>query len=353
MIEKELKKRGIPNFFDGIDTKEKWEEKREEIKKLFLKEEYGFLPEKIEPKIEIEPQHITFAGKAKWERVMFTFERNGKSHTVKTELILPKNRKNVPVFLFMDFEDKVPSKYLPVEEILDNGFGIFAFCYENVTKDNGDFTNGLCGLFCDENGNCNFGKITMWAYMASVCMDYLETRNEVGKVAIIGHSRLGKTALLASVLDGRFTLTCVNDSGCSGASLSRGKTEKNESIKKITEVFPFWFCENYFKYINNEDNLPFDQHMLVSLIAPRSVMIGGAIDDVWADNEGQFLSCYLASPVWKLYGKNGFIHKNKLPTVGDELLNGEVCFHLRDGEHFLSRYDWNVYMKKFKAIADR
>ena len=96
--------------------------------------------------------------------------------------------------------------------------------------------------------------------------------------------------------------------------------------------------------------LPFDQHMLLSLVAPRPVMIGGAIDDVWADNEGQMLSCYLASPIWKLYGKDGFISENRLPRLGDHFLEGDVCFHLRQGEHFLSRYDWNVYMKKFKEI---
>lgn len=352
MIKEELLKRNIPSFFEGIDTKEKWEESREKIKDIFLKEEYGYLPEKIEPTINIEPQGINFAGKANWESVFFTFEKNGKAHTVRTELILPKSKKNVPVFLFMDFEAKVPSKYLPVEEILDGGFGVLAFCYQDVTTDNGDFTNGLCGLFCDENGKCTFGKISMWAYMAITCMDYLEARDEVSRVAIIGHSRLGKTALLTSALDNRFALTCVNESGQSGASISRGKTEKNENIKKITDAFPFWFCENYFKYIDKENDLPFDQHMLLALAAPRYVMIGGAIKDVWADNEGQFLSCYLASDIWKLYGKRGLICENKLPCVNEKLLDGEICFHLRDGEHFLSRYDWNVYMAKFREIIE-
>lgn len=349
MIEKELLRRNIPNFFDGIDTKEKWEKEREKIKELFLKEEYGFLPEKIEPTIRTEKQGVNFAGKAEWESVFFTFEKNKKSHTVRAELILPKEKKDIPVFLFIDFEAKIPSKYLPVEEILDGGFGILAFCYKDVTEDNDDFTNGLCGLF----ENCDFGKISIWSYMASACMDYLEARSEVGKVAIIGHSRLGKTALLTSALDNRFVLTCVNDSGQSGISLSRGKIEENENIKKITGTFPFWFCKSYFKYIDNEDLLPFDQHMLLALVAPRSIMIGGAIKDVWADNEGQFLSCYLASDIWKLYGKDGFVHQNRLPQLGDMLLDGEITFHLREGEHFLSRYDWNVYMKKLRQLIDK
>ena len=353
MIKNEILKRNVPELLNGVDTKEKWEEKREEIKSLILKEEYGFLPEKIQPTITVERQWISFADKASWDSVFFTFEKNGKSHTVRCELILPKEKKKTDTFLFIDFESKVPSKYNPTEEILDGGFGIMSFCYQDVTTDDGDFTNGLCGLFCDENGKCSFGKISAWAYMASVCMDYLETLDCVGRVAIAGHSRLGKTALLASALDDRFYLTCVNNSGCCGASVSRGKTEENESIKKITDVFPFWFCENFFKYRDNERALPFDQHTLLSLLAPRDVVIGGAILDVWADNEGQFLSCYLASDAWELYGKKGFICGDGLPQVGDEYLDGSVGFYLRGGAHFMSRYDWNMYMKKFSEMVNK
>ena len=350
MLNKEAQKRKIPNFFDGITTKEKWEEKRNEIKELFLREEYGFLPEKITPTVTEEQQYIGFAGKGDWKSVFFTFEKEEKSHTVRTELVLPKGKTSVPVFVFIDFEAGVPNKYLPMEEILDNGYGVMMFCYKNVTSDDNDFTNGLCALFASSEGKCSFGKISLWAYMASACLDYLKSRNDIGKIAVLGHSRLGKTALLASALDDRFDLTCVNNSGCCGASISRGKIDKNENITKITDTFPFWFCDNYFKYRDNENMLPFDQHMLLSLVAPRPVMIGGAIDDVWADNEGQMLSCYLASPIWKLYGKDGFISENRLPLLGDHFLDGDICFHLRQGEHFLSRYDWNVYMKKFKEI---
>ena len=211
----------------------------------------------------------------------------------------------------------------------------------------------LCSLLCDDDGKCSFGKISLWAYMASICLDYLKSRDDIGKIAVLGHSRLGKTALLASALDERFDLTCVNNSGSCGASVSRGKIDKNENITKITDTFPFWFTKEYFKYRDNEDMLPFDQHMLLSLVAPRPVMIGGAIEDVWADNEGQMLSCFLASPIWKLYGKDGFISENRLPLVGDHFLDGDICFHLREGTHFLSRYDWNVYMKKFKELLHK
>ncbi len=349
MIKKELEKRQLPDFFYGITSKEAWKSKRNEIRELFLNHEYGHLPHKLTPSIRIEENWVDFAGKGKWESVFLTFEKNGKSHTVKTDLILPPDRKNVPVFIYIGMNPEIPSKYLPVEEILDSGFGIYTFFYQDVTSDN-EKRDGLAQLF--EESTC--GKISFWAYMASACMDYLEKRDEVDtkNVAVIGHSRLGKTALLASAMDERFKLTCSNDSGCCGAALSRGKIEGNETIEKITEVFPFWFCKDFLTYVNNEEKLPFDQHMLLSLIAPRHLMIGGAIKDVWADNEGQFLSCYLASDIWRLYGKGGLICESKMPSVGNELLQGEVCFHLREGTHFLSRADWQIYMKKFREIIN-
>ena len=337
----EALKRNIPDFFVNqgkkITSVEDWEKYRQSLKDLLLKEEYGFLPEKIEPSISVENEGVDFAGKAKWEKVYFTFEKNGKSHTVVTHLILPRGKTNVPVFLSLNFQREVPNKYLPVEEIIDTGFGVFAFCYEEVTKDNSDFTDGICALF-EKNGRCDFGKISIWAYFASICMDYLCTRQEVDKnnVAIIGHSRLGKTALLCSALDERFKLTCVNNSGCCGVALSRGKTKENETIEKIMEVFPFWFCESFKKYINNEDALPFDQHMLVSLVAPRYIVVGGAKEDLWADNEGQHLSCALAVKAWEFYERGS--------------ANKRVSYYERIGTHFLSRTDWIIYMESFKEI---
>lgn len=347
----ELKRRQIPDFFgNSLSSVESWEKYKSTLLSLILDEEYGKAEGLPTPTIKIEEQGINFAGKAKWESIYFTFENEKGSHTVKTDLILPISDKAVPVFLEIGFNREIPNKYFPTEEIIDNGFGVFYFCYEDATSDDGDFNNGLCALL--PNGGIEYGKIALWSYMASICMDYLETRDEVDSksVAIIGHSRLGKTALLTSALDSRFVLTCVNNSGCCGASLSRGKIDKNENITHITDVFPFWFKKSFMQYRDNENILPFDQHMLLSLVAPRNVIIGGAYEDFWADNEGQFLSAYLASPVWALYGKNGLVGANSLPKMGDMLLDGSVGFYLRSGKHFLSRYDWNVYMKKFKEI---
>ena len=347
----ELKRRNVPDFFgDSLSSKEKWEAYKPSLFSLILDEEYGIFNGLPKPTLKIEPQGVNFAGKAHWESVYFTFENENGSHTVKTDLILPTEITPAPMFLEIGFDREIPNKYLPVEEIIDNGFGIFYFCHKDASSDDGDFSDGLAKLL--PGGGTEFGKLALWSYMASVCMDYLETRDEIAKdkVAIIGHSRLGKTALLTSARDPRFVLTCVNDSGCCGAALSRGKSDKNESIKYITDVFPFWFKKCFLKYVDNESALPFDQHMLLSLCAPRNVVIGGAYEDFWADNDGQFLSPVLASPVWELYGEKGLIGASRLPEIGDSLLDGKLGFYLRSGKHFLSRYDWNVYMTKFKEI---
>lgn len=357
MINKELEKRNVPDFFikNGakIDSLKAWEEYKNELRTLILNEEYGPLPQKITPSIKIEDGCINFADKAKWQIIYFTFENGEKSYTVKTDLILPSEIEKPPVFLNIGFNEEIPNKYLPLEEIIDNGFGVFYIYYEGVSKDNGDFESGLASLF--PNGGKDYGKISLWTYMAICAMDYLMTRDDIDKknVAVIGHSRLGKTALLTAALDERFALCCTNESGCCGAALSRGKSDENERLSDITRVFPFWFKEGFKKYVGREDTLPFDQHMLLSLVAPRNVVVGGAIKDVWADNDGQFLSAYLASYAWELYGKRGLVTDGYIPKEESFFLDGNLGFYLRARSHFLSRYDWNTYMKKFKEILSK
>ena len=356
MLEKELAKRNLPDLFlapDGkkISTKEEWETiMRPYWREVILREEYGRIPPYVQPEIATETMYVDFAGKAVWEKVSFTFTYNGKTHTVPTNLIYPADGKKHAFFIYLNFRPDIPDRYLPVEELLDNGFGMFSVCYNDVTTDNGDFTNGLAGLFQEgERTGTDTGKIVYWSYMASRMIDYLLTRPEANQSAIgvAGHSRLGKTALLTSALDERFAFTCPNDSGCSGAALSRYPYEKAEHIHQIVDRFPYWFCPNYFKYAHNEDKLPFDQHAVLSLVAPRCAFVGGAIEDVWADNDNQFLNCVASSKVWELYGK-GIVCEDRLPVVGDVFTDGDVGFHLRSGKHYHSRTDWLVYMDAVK-----
>lgn len=357
MIKQELKKRALPDLFTmpngrKISTSEEWESiARPYWREVILREEYGRVPEYVEPEITTKKNSIGFAGKAVWEEVTFRFERNGLEHSVPTQLIYPKAAEPCPFFIYINFRPDIPDRLLPVEEIIDNGFGVFAVCYNNITTDNGDFTSGLAALFQKgERTGDDPGKISYWAYMASRMMDYLQTRPEADKSAIGvgGHSRLGKTALLAAALDDRFAFVCSNNSGCSGAALSRYCCEGGESVAIITKAFPYWFCPNYFKYASNEEAMPFDQHSLLSLVAPRRAYVGAALEDVWANNDNQFLNCAAVSPVWSLYGKRGLICPDRMPLCGDVFTDGEVGFHYRSGTHFHSRDDWHVYMAAVK-----
>ena len=175
-------------------------------------------------------------------------------------------------------------------------------------------------------------------------MDYIPHCENVDadQVAVIGHSRLGKTALFCGAMDERFRYVISNDSGCTGAAISRDK--EGESIRQITERFPFWFCPRYLRYADKESELPFDQHFLLSLIAPRHLLVGSAESDLWAGPKNEFLSTVAANEAYKIYGMQGLLHKNEFPAPDTDLDEGDCLYHYRRGEHYLSRIDWNAYM---------
>ena len=143
----------------------------------------------------------------------------------------------------------------------------------------------------------------------------------------------------AAATDSRFAAAYSNDSGCSGAAISRGK--EGETVEKIYNRFPYWFCENYAAWKGNEDQMPFDQHYLLASIAPRPVFVGSATKDLWADPKSEFLSCLAAAPAWEEFGLKGLKAPEKFPEAGDVFTEGNPCYHLREGEHYFSRHDWH------------
>ena len=168
--------------------------------------------------------------------------------------------------------------------------------------------------------------------------DYAQTlggKLNINKGIVCGHSRLGKTALFCAAADSRFAAAYSNDSGCSGASVTREK--RGERVREICDRFPYWFCENYKKYIDNESGMPFDQHYLLASVAPRNVLIGSASEDIWADPYAEFLSCAAASPAFT----NGFVCPDRLPETNDCFFDGDIGYHLREGLHYFGREDWN------------
>jgi hypothetical protein len=334
-------------FNDGtpVSSAQDWQKRRKEILYLLCEEEYGLRP--ADPlEVYAEVNHVnegSYAGKVLEQNMTLSAKLENGTFSFPLHFFKPKAVENPMTIVYIAFRSDIPDRYLPIEELTDEGFAIATFCYKDVATDQkGDFDSGLAGFLkkSDQRPANDTGKIMMWAWAASRAMDYLQTRDDIDhkNIGVMGHSRLGKTALVAAAYDERFAFCFPNNSGCSGDAITREK--EGERIQDITDVFPYWFCPNYKKYAGKEEELPFDQHFLVAAIAPRFVCAGTAIEDTWADPKSQYLSYVAADEVYKLLGKDGFIHPDRMPEAGDTFHQGTLGFHLRSGTHYHSRYDW-------------
>lgn len=351
MLAEEIRRRNIPPLLpDGV-TADDWDVTRRRLVGLFAEHVYGVSPPgPASVSAEVLTEDPTaFAGKATHRRVSLSFSTPGGVFSFPVDTAAPNGNTQSPLFIFLSFHTYRESYETPIEEILDSGYAIAVLHYEAVTGDNGDMQSRLAGLYARGKEKNAWGKIGIWAYALSRVMDYARTLPYIDpeRIACVGHSRLGKTALWCGAQDTRFRAVFANNSGCSGAAITRGK--RGETVRDICARFPYWFCENYRQYMDREDAMPFDQHQLLAAIAPRLCYTCSADRDVWADPHSEYLSCVLASEAYVRLGHTGFVCDDRYPVAGDTFHKGNIGYHMRAGEHFLSRYDWGKFIEFMDA----
>lgn len=366
-----------------VETAQTWIEKRRpEILKLFQEEVYGESPENTIPmRIKmVEEGEDALGGKAIRKQVAILLGEANRTLSINLLLYLPKlSNQPLPAFLTLNFQGNHtvhsdPAILLPntwvrnrngikdnrarekdrglaasrwaISDMIKRGYAFATVYYGDIDPDFDDgFQNGAHALFSQSDSEVrrpsDWGSIAGWAWGLSRCLDYLEKDPLIdsNRIAVMGHSRLGKTSLWAGATDERFAMVISNNSGCGGAALSRRRF--GETVKRINISFPHWFCENYKKYNDKEENCPVDQHMLIALAAPRPVYIASAEQDLWADPKGEFLSALHAEPVYQLFGKS--FGARKQPMLNHPV-HGQIGYHVRNGKHDVTAYDWNQYL---------
>ena len=238
----------------------------------------------------------------------------------------------------------------PVELILSRGYGVVTAYYGDLQLDRPDIDqmdDSFHRWFTQQTGKPHdqrsWGAIGIWAWQLSRMLDYLETDHDIDskRVAVIGHSRLGKTALWAAAQDTRFAMAISNNSGEGGAAIARRKY--GERFENLNRSFPHWFNGNFKVFNNQEDQLPVDFHELLSLVAPRPLYVASGSEDRWADPKGEYLSLYHAGPVYRLY-QQPVLQEAEPPAVGEVRTVGSLGYHCRPGKHDINRYDWERYL---------
>lgn len=351
-----------------ITTAQEWRNvRRPEILALFSSLIYGCVPAPASPlqtEYEVVKEDKQFMrGKATRKDVKIRFRNDNGQAEMHVLVFVPNGVDGpAPAMLKQSFNDTQSADFdadpnrpnhirngWPLGDWFDRGFGFVAVYQQDLVGHNEvSFGGGIHKLFYPKGQS--FPKAYEWGVLSTVAwggsraLDYLETDDDIdaARVAVMGHSKMGKAALWTAAQDERFALAVSAQSGCAGAALWRRKS--GETLKKMVTRFPYWLCRNAWKFVEQEDDLPVDQHMLLALMAPRPVYVASGIDDTWADPRGEYASAFHASPAYRLFELEG-IESSEFPAVGTVLADGHVGYHVRAGGHSVEAEDWQRFIE--------
>ena len=348
----------------ALDHPDQWAARRQQILEHFRDQVYG--------RVTVTADRVDFSvkqapamnGRATRKTIDLVCHFGPRTFTFPCTLYLPASAPGpVPVVLFINNRSRdqadrtLPDlgEFWPAEMIVDRGFAAAVFKTRDVVDDDArQWLDG--GLIATAEADADaprppdaWGAVAAWAWAAQRVMDYLETDPDVDprRVALVGHSRGGKTALWAAANDDRFSAVVANMSGCTGAALSRHA--RGELIEHINSNFPHWFCDNYNRYNGRDRQVPYDQHQLLACIAPRGLYVASGAEDHNADPRGEFLSLAHASPAYALLG-HSTIQTRDIPAVGQSLYAGPLAYHLAPGGHGLDHAAWSRFLDFFTRL---
>lgn len=374
-------------MLDGtkVTTKADWEAKRRpELKELFQHYMYGTYPakpEKVTGKVLFEDARA-FGGKGTLREVEITFgppdwpniyllvaTPNGKTQAAcfvgpnfqgNHCLVADERVRITPEWCYPNTPGVKDNKATaegrgkvldvwPFEQALDKGYAVATFYSGDIQPDRPAVAEGMRKLFPPPPGVPNPAQtatVMWWAWGVHRAVDYLVTDAAIDpkRIAVVGHSRLGKTALLAGAFDDRIAVVIPHQSGCGGAGPSRSKNDKAEPVARITKAFPHWFCGNFASFGADTSKLPFDQNDLVAVCAPRPVLMTNAEEDQWANPGGQFDVLRAAAPAYELYDVAKPVVAEKMPETG-KLAAERLGYFIRTGKHSMTPDDWKAYLE--------
>ena len=371
-----------------ITTREAWETKRApELRRLFQHYEYGTFPApaKFEAKVTREDKGA-LGGKATLREITLSLAQP-EGAEIHLLLVTPNGAaKPSPVFLGLNFNGNLallPDSAIAIpphwksmkgltleqsrgaefdawalDQSIARGYAVATFWNGDVVPDDKAAAEEMLCKFrpagSAERGPSDTATIAAWAWCLQRAVDYLVTDPTLDpkRIALVGHSRNGKTAILAAAFDDRVALVVPSQAGCGGTAPSRvagdlsavGPNGRSlvESVQRINTSFPHWFCGNFHAFNEQPQRLPFDQHELIALCAPRPVLVSCASEDLWGNPSGQFDMLRAADPVYKLVAGDGLGAENA-PAMS-QLLPSRLGYYIRPGKHSMTREDWAMWL---------